>query len=101
MIHVKVQRKIHVFFNNEVKALLLVYQNTHFQLLPVDYFFFRVGASTNDQDTFLLIWIFSIYLFFFLEKSLYMLFGINTYVTKLLYIDSYVFCMKKTRLFLF
>lgn len=62
--------------NDEVKPLLLVYQNTHFQFLPVDHFF-RVGASTNDHDTFLLIWIFSIYLFiFFLGKELSLIYAI-------------------------
>lgn len=67
-----------------------IHISDYHQFLPVSQFFLLVLNETNEHDIFFT-WILSIY--FYRKRAYAMAFGMNTYVTRLLYIDSYVYIL--------
>lgn len=69
-----------------------IHISDYLQFLPVDKFFLLVLNETNEYDIiFFFTWVLSIY--FYRKRAYAMTFGMNTYVTRLLYIDSYVYIL--------
>lgn len=68
-----------------------IHISDYLQFLPVDNFFYWCLMKLTNMTLFFFTWVLSIY--FYRKRAFAMTFGMNTYVTKLLYIDSYVYIL--------